>query len=137
MPGPELTIKQLFDRESCTYTYLLIDADTCEGAIIDPVLEQFDRDLQIINELGVELLYSIETHAHADHITSAGKMRQNTGAKIVYGENTGIEAIDIHAQDEQLLTLGHYQIKVITTPGHTSGCTCYFVDGKFFAGIRY
>ncbi|MFT5219396.1 MAG: sulfur dioxygenase [Planctomycetota bacterium] len=134
MLSPELTIKQLFDRESCTYTYLLIDANTREGAIIDPVLEQFERDLQIINELGVELLYSIETHAHADHITSAGKLRQITGAKIVYGENTGIEAIDIHAQDEQLLTLGHYQIKVITTPGHTSGCTCYFVDGKVFTG---
>ncbi|HEY5738516.1 MAG TPA: MBL fold metallo-hydrolase, partial [Gammaproteobacteria bacterium] len=80
MTSPHLTVKQLFDRESCTYTYLLIDADTGEGAIIDAVLETFDRDLQIINELGVELLYAIETHAHADHITSAGKLREMTGA---------------------------------------------------------
>ena len=75
MNAPQLTVKQLFDRESCTYTYLLIDSDTGEGAIIDGVLETFDRDMQIINELGIELLYAIETHAHADHITSAGKIR--------------------------------------------------------------
>ncbi len=59
MTTPHLTVKQLFDRESCTYTYLLIDSDTREGAIIDGVLETFGRDLQIINELGVELLYAM------------------------------------------------------------------------------
>ncbi|MDH3631014.1 MAG: MBL fold metallo-hydrolase, partial [Gammaproteobacteria bacterium] len=92
MTTPRLTVKQLFDRESCTYTYLLIDSETREGAIIDGVLETFDRDMQIINELGVELLYAIETHAHADHITSAGKIREMTGARLVYGESSGIEA---------------------------------------------
>jgi len=80
MTTPRITVKQLFERESCTYTYLLIDAETREGAIIDAVLETYDRDMQIINELGIELLYAIETHAHADHITSAGKIRQTTGS---------------------------------------------------------
>ncbi len=56
-----------------------------ESAIIDPVRELFDRDLQIINELGIELLYAIESHPHAGHVTSSGKLRQNTGAKIVFG----------------------------------------------------
>jgi sulfur dioxygenase len=72
-----LLLEQLYDRESCTYTYLLSDSETKEGAIIDPVWEHFDRDLNIISERGIELLYSIETHAHADHITSGGKLRQN------------------------------------------------------------
>ena len=83
---PSLIVEQLYDRESCTYSYLLVDAKTQEGAIIDPVRELFDRDMQIINELGIELLYSIETHPHADHVTSAGKIRQTTGARIVFGK---------------------------------------------------
>jgi len=134
MTTPKLTIKQLFDRESCTYTYLLIDADTGEGAIIDGVLETFDRDMQIINELGVELLYAIETHAHADHITSAGKLREATGARLVYGESSGIEAIDLPMRDGESIALGHYRITAISTPGHTNGCTCYFSDGALFSG---
>ena len=134
MTSPHLTVKQLFDRESCTYTYLLIDAGTGEGAIIDAVLETFDRDMQIINELGVELLYAIETHAHADHITSAGKLREMTGAKLVYGESTGIKAIDIPLKDGDTIQLGHYRIRAISTPGHTNGCTSYFCDGMLFSG---
>jgi glyoxylase-like metal-dependent hydrolase (beta-lactamase superfamily II)/rhodanese-related sulfurtransferase len=134
MTRPQLTVKQLFDRESCTYTYLLIDPDTGEGAIIDAVLETFERDMQIINELGVELLYAIETHAHADHITSAGKIRETTGARLVYGESSGIEAIDVPLKDGDSIQLGHYQISAISTPGHTSGCTCYFTDGMLFSG---
>ena len=102
MTSPRLSVKQLFDRESCTYTYLLIDPDTGEGAIIDSVLELFERDMQIINELGIELLYAIETHAHADHITAAGKIRETTGAKLVYGETSGIEAIDIPLKDGEI-----------------------------------
>jgi len=134
MTTPRLTVKQLFDRESCTYTYLLIDSETREGAIIDGVLETYERDMQIINELGVELLYAIETHAHADHITSAGKIREATGAKLVYGESSGIQAIDVPLRDGESITLGHYRITAISTPGHTSGCTCYFSDGMLFSG---
>ena len=129
-----LVVKQLYDRESCTYSYLLMDPETREGAIIDPVREQFERDLQIIEELGIELLYTIETHAHADHVTSAGKIRQITGAKIVFGANSGVRAIDIAIEDDAELSLGRYQIRAIATPGHTSGCTSYFVDGMVFSG---
>ena len=134
MTTPQLSVKQLFDRESCSFSYLLIDPDTGEGAIIDSVLEHFDRDMQIINELGVELLYAIETHAHADHITAAGKIREITGAKLVYGEASGIEAIDIPLKDGESIPLGHYRITAISTPGHTNGCTCYFSDGLLFSG---
>ncbi len=118
-----IVVRQLFDRESCTYSYLLIDPDTQEGAIIDPVRELFERDMALINELGVELLYTIETHAHADHVTSSGKLRQNTGAKIVFGEASGIAAIDIAIKDGESLKLGSYEIQAITTAGHTSSCT--------------
>ena len=131
---PSLLVKQLYDRESCTYSYLLIDAETQEGAIIDPVRELFDRDMQIINELGIELLYTIETHPHADHVTSSGKIRQATGARIVFSESSGIQAIDIAVKDGEELRLGGYSLKAIATPGHTAACTSYYVDGMVFTG---
>lgn len=136
MPGtqPSLIVKQLYDRESCTYSYLLIDASTREAAIIDPVRELFERDMRLINELGLELLYTIETHAHADHVTSSGKIRQNTGARIVFGEASGIQAIDIAIKDGESLPLGHFSIRAIATPGHTSACTSFFADGRLFTG---
>jgi sulfur dioxygenase len=134
MTRPSLMVKQLYDRESCTYSYLLVDPATQEGALIDPVRELFERDMQIVNELGIELLYTIETHAHADHITSSGKIRQNTGAKIVFGEGSGIPAIDISIKDGETLKLGHYEIRAIATPGHTAACTCFYVDGMVFTG---
>lgn len=131
---PSIIVKQLFDRESCTYTYLLIDPDTREGAIIDPVRETFERDIEVINELGVELLYTLETHTHADHVTSSGKIRQSTGAKIVFGDGAGIPAIDIAIKDNERLKLGNFEIKAIATPGHTANCTSYIVDGMAFTG---
>jgi glyoxylase-like metal-dependent hydrolase (beta-lactamase superfamily II)/rhodanese-related sulfurtransferase len=131
---PGMLLRQLFDRDTFTYTYLLVDPETQEGAIIDAVKEQFDRDLQLIKELGIELLYAIETHAHADHITSAGLLRQNTGAKIVFGEAAGIQGIDLIVKDGDKLSLGRHSIEVIATPGHTSGCTSYYIDGMVFTG---
>jgi len=131
---PSLMVKQLFDLESCTYTYLLVDPITREGAIIDAVNEQFDRDMQCIEELGIELLYVIETHVHADHITSAGRLRQNTGAQIVYSETAQIKSIDISANHGDELPLGNYIIKVLATPGHTQSCISCYIDGMVFTG---
>ena len=129
-----LSIKQLFDRDSCTYTYILFDPNSHEGAIIDGVKEQLKRDLQYIEELGIELLYAIETHVHADHISSAGLIRQKTGAKIVYNQAAAIQSIDIELNDGDELLLGDYAIKAISTPGHTGGCMSYFVKGMVFTG---
>lgn len=130
----KLSIKQFFDRDSCTYTYLLIDTQTHEGAIIDGVKEQLARDLNMIEQLGIELLYAIETHVHADHISSAGLIRQKTGAQIVYNQAAGVKSIDIELNDGDSLPLGHYQIKAISTPGHTCGCMSYYIDNRVFTG---
>lgn len=132
--SPTLEVRQLFDRDSCTYTYLLIDSGSKEAAIIDPVMETLDRDLQTIRELGLELLFSIETHAHADHITASGKIRQHTGAKLVYGINSGIQSIDVAIADGQTLSVGQYEIVAIETPGHTNACTSFYADGNLFTG---
>jgi sulfur dioxygenase len=125
--------KQLIERESCTYTYLLWDKSTMEGLVIDPVIDVIDRDLSILKDLGINLKYILETHVHADHISSAKSIRQLTGAKIVLGENSGVKA-DILIKDNEELELGELQIKAILTPGHTGGCTSFYIDGLVFTG---
>mgnify|MGYP002525435811 FL=1 len=91
--------RQLFDKDTGTFTYLMFDSVTMEGLIIDPVKEQFERSLQFIEELGVELKYVIDTHVHADHVTSAGMLRQVTGAKSALGENAKVQCADIMLKD--------------------------------------
>ncbi len=132
--NPSLLVKQLFDRDSCTCTYLLIDRKKYEAAIIDPVKEQLNRDLQLIEELGVELLYTIETHAHADHITSSGLIRQRTGAQVVFSAASRVMGVDKSLCDGDVLPLGNYSIKAIATPGHTDGCMSFDVDSMLFTG---
>jgi len=133
-PLPPLAVKQMFDRDSCTYTYLLIDPETHEGVIIDAVKEQLARDLQCIEELGIELLYCIETHVHADHITAAGSIRQKTGAQIVYAQSAALKSIDVELNEGDELIIGEHHIKAISTPGHTNGCMSFYVEGLVFTG---
>ena len=70
-----MLFRQLFDSESSTYTYLLADLALKEAILIDPVLEQVERDSKLLQELGLGLRYCLETHIHADHITGTGKLR--------------------------------------------------------------
>jgi glyoxylase-like metal-dependent hydrolase (beta-lactamase superfamily II)/rhodanese-related sulfurtransferase len=123
-----IQVRQLFDRESCSYTYLVYDPISKQGALIDCVQEQIERDLKLLDELGIELIYLLETHAHADHITAAGQLRQRTGAKIGYGQAAGIAGIDLSLADGDCLPLGSSTIKVLATPGHTSGCISYYLE---------
>ncbi|MDQ3234707.1 MAG: MBL fold metallo-hydrolase, partial [Pseudobdellovibrionaceae bacterium] len=76
-----MIFRQLFDRETSTYTYLLADPDTREAVLIDPVQEQVERDLRLLGELDLRLLYVLDTHVHADHITAAGALRARTSCK--------------------------------------------------------
>ena len=129
-----LIFRQLFDQESWTYTYLLADAESKEAILIDPVFEKAHRDIQLIQELGLQLKYSIETHTHADHITGATKVSKATGAKKVAGKYSGAECADIHVDDGDTLEFGRFTLKCIATPGHTDGCMSYYVDNKLFTG---
>lgn len=129
-----MILRQLFDYETYTYTYLLADADTKEAIIIDSVIEQTDRDLKLIKELGLKLIYTLETHVHADHITGATKLSEATGAKKIVPVNSKVECADIFLEDGETIKLGKEEIKAIYTPGHTDSCTSYYVDGKLFTG---
>lgn len=127
-------VRQLFDRDTWTYTYLLADLVTKDAAIIDPVREQFDRDAQLIKELGFNLKYVFETHVHADHVTSAGKLRDRFGAKIVLQETSGATCADILAKDGDVLQLGDKEIVVLHTPGHTDADATFQIEGAVFTG---
>ena len=74
----KINMRQYFDYESCAYSYLLFDPNTNKSVIIDPVLEQYDRDMGIIKKLDLDLIGILETHVHADHITGAFTIRKST-----------------------------------------------------------
>jgi sulfur dioxygenase len=125
---------QLFDETSSTFTYLLADRASGQAALIDPVEEHADRDLALSRREGLRLAYLLETHAHADHITSAGTLRLLTGAKAVAPAGCNIGAADIHVLDGELIPFGGGSIRVIHTPGHTAGSVCYLWRDNLFSG---
>jgi glyoxylase-like metal-dependent hydrolase (beta-lactamase superfamily II)/rhodanese-related sulfurtransferase len=125
---------QLFDPASSTYTYLLVDEGTREALIIDPVDDQVERDLAAIRERGLTLAWSVETHAHADHITSAGLLAEHTGARTAAPAGCGIGTAAVQLNDGDVLRFGGEQIKALHTPGHTAGSMCYLWRDHVFTG---
>ncbi len=130
----DILFYQLFEAQSSSYTYLIADRETKEAAIIDPVWETVDRDLKLIRELGLHLIYILETHIHADHITGADAIRKNTMARTAVSALAGIDCVDIGLTDGQELWLGNRKITVIATPGHTDACMSFFFEGMIFTG---
>lgn len=129
-----MLLRQLFDRASCTYTYLLADEDSLEGVIIDAVVEHNDRDLKLISELGIELKYALETHIHADHISGAKNITAETGANFALSASSNHGRADVLLEDNDILEFGKYRIDALKTPGHTSTCMTYHCHGRLFTG---
>ncbi len=131
-----MLFRQLFDRESCTYTYLLADEETKEALLIDPVRELLDRDMTLLAELGLTLRYTFETHVHADHVTASGLLRQKLGSQSVLSARGGAPCVDVAAEDGQELRLGKHRVTCLATPGHTDGCMSLHVPdlGAVFTG---
>lgn len=126
---------QLFDVESSTFTYILAAPGSRDAVIIDPVDRHFTRDLAHIERLGLTLTHVLETHAHADHVTSAGRLRAHTGAKACVPSGCDIAPAEVQLQDGDRIRFGpHESIEVIHTPGHTAGSVCYLWRGNLFTG---
>jgi len=121
-----MLFRQLFDHESSTYTYLLADEATHEAALIDPVLEQAERDLEIVNEFGLTLVHVLDTHVHADHVTAATRLREKTGARTVAGR-AGPDCADVHVGDGDIVRVGGVALRVLATPGHTDDSVSYLL----------
>src|SRR5215469_2335496 len=111
--------RQLFDPVSSTYTYLLADERSREAVIIDPVFEQHARDAALVRELGLKLLFSIDTHCHADHVTGAWRMKVALGSRIALSSIYGARNVDLPLSDGDVVRFGSESLEVRATPGHT------------------
>ena len=126
---------QLFDTESFTFTYILAAPGDTAAVLIDPVARHWERDLAHLARLNLTLAYILETHAHADHVTSAGKLRELTGAKAAVPSGCGIAPAELQLADGDLIRFGKdEQIVVLHTPGHTAGSVSYLWRGNVFTG---
>jgi sulfur dioxygenase len=128
-----LIFRQLFDPPSSTYTYLLADSRSRAAVIIDPVFEQMRRDAALIDELGLKLVYALETHVHADHVTGAWLLKQRTGCRIALSAKSGAEGADRCLVQDDVVPFGNRNLQVRETPGHTSGCLTYVLDDRSMA----
>ena len=132
--NPAITTVQLFDAASNTFTYILFDASTREAIIIDPVDDQLKRDVEILQQLSLTLRYVVETHAHADHITSAASLIAMTGARAATPSGCGIKPSAIQLKDRDTLTFGAHVLTALHTPGHTAGSMSFLVSKHVFTG---
>ncbi len=130
-----MLFKQLFDKTSCTFTYLIADLDSRKAVFIDPVDTNVDEYLAFLKSHNLELTYAFETHVHADHISGSGLLRQATGAQTCIGVHCGAETADFQLHGEEVFTLGdHANIKTLSTPGHTPGSMSFLWNDRVFTG---
>ena len=125
-----MIFRQLFDQESSTYTYLLGDERSREAIIIDSVFEESRRDRALLEELGLRLVRTIDTHCHADHVTGAWLLKQHTGCEICVSADAGIEGADVYLKHRDRIPFGVRYLVARSTPGHTSGCMVYVLDDE-------
>ena len=128
-----MIFRQLFDPSSSTYTYLIGDRPGGEAVIVDPVFEQMRRDAALVEELGLRLAWSLETHIHADHVTGAWLLRRKLGCKIALAAASGAEEADRLLADGDRIAFGTRHLAVRATPGHTAGCLTYVLDDATMA----
>jgi glyoxylase-like metal-dependent hydrolase (beta-lactamase superfamily II)/rhodanese-related sulfurtransferase len=128
-----LIFRQLFDPQSSTYTYLLADPASRDAVLIDPVFEQVRRDAALIEELGLTLRYTLDTHVHADHVTGAWLLARKLGSKIALSARGGAEGADLFVEDGERVAFGSRHVDVMATPGHTDGCVTYVLDDRSMA----
>jgi glyoxylase-like metal-dependent hydrolase (beta-lactamase superfamily II)/rhodanese-related sulfurtransferase len=128
-----LVFRQCFDPQSSTYTYLLGDPASGEAVLIDTVFEQARRDAALVEELGLRLVATLETHVHADHVTGAWLLRRATGSQIMLAKDSGAAGADRYLAQDDAVAFGARQLLVRTTPGHTNGCLTFVLDDQSMA----
>ena len=132
-----MIFKQVFDKKSSTYTYIIASSEGREALIIDPVLENVGDYIKLLEELNLKLVKVIDTHIHADHVTGASKLRDKTQCVTIMGEHTPTDAVELKVKDEEIITLDHLKIKALYTPGHTSDSFSFLMDNCLFSGDTY
>ena len=129
-----MIFKQVFDHKSSTYTYLIASSAGREALIIDPVSENVEDYIKLLNELDLKLVKVIDTHIHADHVTGASKLRDITKCVTIMGNHTPTDAVEIKVKDEEVINLDKLKIKSLYTPGHTADSFSFLMDNYLFSG---
>ena len=129
-----MIFKQEFDTKSSTYTYIIASAKGREAVVIDPVIENVDSYIKILNELNLKLVKVIDTHIHADHVTGASKLQKVTDCTTLMGEHTPADTVDIKVKDGEMIDVDSLKIKSLYTPGHTSDSYSFLLDNYLFTG---
>lgn len=129
-----MIFRQLFEPISSTYTYLIGCEDTGQALLIDPVLPTWERDLAEVQALGVTLAYTVETHIHADHITSAKKLKEMTGSRIAGPALDRLPCTDLGIVDQRVFKMGSVELVPLHTPGHTDNHFAYYHQGRIYSG---
>ena len=129
-----MIFKQVFDKKTSTYTYLIASSKGREALIIDPVLDNINEYISLLNELDLKLVKVIDTHIHADHITGASKLKEQTNCTTIMGEQTPANAVDLKVKDEEIIKLDQIEIKALYTPGHTSDSFSFLMNDYLFSG---
>ena len=125
-----MIFRQLFEPDSCTFTYLLGCEETGESVLIDSVIDTVERDLEAIHELGLKPTYTLETHIHADHLTGARKMKALAATQIVVPKMDQIGCADKGVEEGRLFQVGNLQLHPLFTPGHTDTHHAYLVKNS-------
>jgi sulfur dioxygenase len=129
-----MIFRQLFEPDTFTYTYLLGCERTRRAILIDPVVGEVDSYIRLLQEWHLELLYTMETHVHADHVTGSGLLREKLGSKSVVHRDAGAMCADLLVTDGVRLQVGDIELEVRHTPGHTNGCVSYALADRVFTG---
>lgn len=129
-----MIFQQLFDPVSCTYTYVLARRQGGEALIIDPVVEQVDTYLSLLERLDLRLVKAIDTHIHADHVTGLGKLRDITKCVTVMGERSGADVVSIRVREDEKVDVDGIALRTLYTPGHTDDSYSFAGADRVFTG---
>lgn len=123
-----MLFRQLFDHASSTYTYILASAPGREGLIIDPVREQLQTYLTVIEQLNLKLVHAIDTHTHADHVTALGGLRDATGCITLMGKYSRAECVSEFVDEDDIVNVDGIRLKSLYTPGHTNESFSFLLE---------
>ncbi len=129
-----MIFKQLFEPVSSTYTYLLGCEQTGQAVLVDPVINTMDRDLQVLQALGLRLVCTIDTHIHADHITAALELKKRVGSRIAAPAMDRLPCVDVPIEEGKPVQFGSIKLDGLHTPGHTDGHFAYLMEDRVFTG---
>jgi glyoxylase-like metal-dependent hydrolase (beta-lactamase superfamily II) len=129
-----MIFRQLFDKNSSTYTYLLACHESRQAIMIDPVIGLIDDYCCLLDELRLRLVLAADTHVHADHITALGELRSQTGCSTVMGEHAQVACASRAVGDGDRLSAGSVELTARYTPGHTIDSYCYVMADRVFTG---